>query len=93
VFDFFIEHQHQDKNLDISNQGYRLEYRITNSHKTLSVDYTTSSSLPNTWRQQQTSSSQLDPHQEWIHIADDSNTPIHEPFKTLPAKMNNIQQT
>jgi hypothetical protein len=38
LMEFFIKH-HRDKNLDVCNRRYRLEYHNTNSQKFLSTDY------------------------------------------------------
>jgi hypothetical protein len=83
LVEFFIEH-HIDKNLDICNRWYWIEYQGSNSHKSLSVDYHI---LQHSQYSEATArSKQLTPYREWVNI-DDSEVSLHGPFDF--ATMNN----
>jgi hypothetical protein len=76
LMEFFIEH-HRDKNLDICNRRYWLEYHKTNSHKSLSTDYHILQ--PSQYSETTAKSMGLVPYREWIQIDDPSIT-LHGPF-------------
>jgi hypothetical protein len=74
--EFFIEH-HRDKNLDICNRRYWLEYHKTNSYKSLSVDYHIVQ--PSQYSEATATSMSLVPYRQWMQVNDPS-VALHGPF-------------
>jgi hypothetical protein len=73
---FFIEH-YQDKNLDICNRIYWLEYHKTNSHKSLSMNYHILQSSQ--YSEATAQSMGLVPYRKWMQASDPSVV-LHGPF-------------
>ena len=76
LMEFFIEH-HRDRNLDICNRRYWLEYHKTNSYKKLSVDYHILQ--PSQYSDATATSMELVPYREWMQVEDPSDA-LHGPF-------------
>jgi hypothetical protein len=83
LVEFFIEH-HRDKQLDITQRRYWLEYHRSDSHKSISVDYHIIQ--PSQYSESVAASKRLTPYREWLNI-DNSEILLHGPFNF--ATLNN----